>query len=478
MRDIARAIGCLDAYLNSWTDESGGVHGYIIHHHRDYAVVTAPACWTQGVRILGHLELYKKTTEARWLEAAELESNYLAQAYCKMEHLYHDSTTPLTLINNAWPTLALIKTATTMRERSRSGWTELMKVATDNLERRMISEHWDENKRTFYFCPVGYPAKRVHTYNQTAIAISTLCAMGAFSGDNRLVESYAMPAADHMIQMQDRSGPLRGGWGYNDEDSAHLYYYLYTALNLRGLLDLYEYTGKERFLESAGLAGEHLVSMIDPNTRLFSHRYVKTRKGAKRYPFPTMIATSGLGLHQIRRLNGQGFKFDVADNIRTLLDMQLPHGGFPNFIGSTDIWTPWLYPCEPEKKKWRDVVSVPFWNVFTFELLVDLLEGGKSIPEVKVKFPMNTDCDDGFCVEEGESYIRILRRANHRTVSYFDKKRDFLLFSTEKMRGVPFGAFANTEYATIRKLKRRINILVLAGFCALAAMLVSLLILF
>ncbi len=475
MRSASEAIASLDAYLRTWTDASGGVHGYIIHHHRDYAVVTAPACWTQGVRILGHLKLYEKTGERGWLEAAELESRYLVGAYCERMHLYHDSTTPLTLINNAWPTLGLVKTAHALRSDLGSGWQRMIQVARDNLYERILAEHWDPTASTFYFCPPEYPGRRVHTYNQTAIALSALCAMAEFSGDESLVSEYAIPAADHMIRMQDKSGPLKGGWGYNDGESAHLYYYLYTALNCRGLLDIYEHTHETRFLESAGLAGDHLAGMIDPHTKLFCHRYVRAGRRVLRFVHPTMVATSGLGLLQIRRLREHGFNYDIDESIERLVDAQMPHGGFPSFIGATDIWTPGLFPSEPAKRKWRDMVSVPFWNVFVFELLADLLPRGQIITNADVRFPLRISTDDGLVLEEDVDHVRLVRADTGRTVSYFEKKRDYMLFSTEKMRGVPFGAFANSEQATILKLKKRIRVAIIAGAILLVTVLAFLL---
>jgi len=87
LKDVADYLARLEDYLLSWTDEDGGVHGYIIHHHRDYAVITAPACWTQGLRVLGHLELYEKTGDDHWIESALRESRYLEGAYCWEEHL-------------------------------------------------------------------------------------------------------------------------------------------------------------------------------------------------------------------------------------------------------------------------------------------------------------------------------------------------------------------------------------------------------
>jgi len=467
LKDVADSLARLEDYLLSWTDEDGGVHGYIIHHHRDYAVITAPASWTQGLRVLGHLQLYEKTGDGYWLESALRESRFLEQAYCWEEHLFYDSTTPLTLINNAWPTLALLRTALLLRRRGRDGYLGFSNVALDNLEKRMIRLHWDPSARTFFFCPEGYWGMRVHTHNQTAIAISALCAADQLADEKSYVERYAIPAADHMIRLQEPSGILRGGWGYNDGDSSHLYYYLYTALNVRGLLDLYEHTGESRFLESAALGGEHLYGMIDGQTSLFCHRYVKKGRRVERYVHPIMVATAGLGLLQLRRLNGYGFSFKLDGSVDSLLGRQLPHGGFPSFIGSTDIWTPGLFPSEPERTKWRDVTSVPFWNVFTYELLVDLLEAGSKIRPPRVEFRFEMDTDDGYRFEETRSRVRLSRSG--RTVAYFDKTRDFMLFSTERMRGVPFGAFANTEHAVIQKLRRRVRRLAALGAAVWAA---------
>jgi len=472
--EVARALSNLDAYLDTWTDVDGGVHGYIIHHHRDYAVVTAPACWTQGLRILGHLSLHRKTGEERWLDRAEKESIYLASLYEREVHLYHDSTTPLTLINNAWPTLALFKSAQVLRE-ARGGSEELEQVAMDNLRERIIREHWDNDANTFYFCPVGFHGERVHTHNQTAITISALTAAAELEGDRNIVDRYAIPAANHLVVNQNKSGELEGGWGYNDAGSSHLYYYLYTALNTRGLLDLYEYTSDSRYLDSAALAGHHLMSMIDPGTKLFSHRYVSGKGKTKRYPYPTMIAASGLGLLQIRRLRRHGIELDPGESISELMKWQAQTGGFANFIGSTDIWTPDLYPCEPDKRKWRDVVCVPFWNVFTYELLVDMLDEGTEIPPPAVRFPYLEETDDGYEFQEDED--RVTLSVSGRTVSYFDKKRDYMLFSTERMRGVPFGAYPNCEIATIDKLKRRLKLLLVAGAAASAAVLILLVLL-
>jgi len=459
LKDIADSLAKLDGYLRSWTAEDGGVHGYIIHHHRDYVVITAPSCWTQGLRILGHLQLYEKTGDSLWLDLAVWESKYLESAYCWEEHLYYDSTTPLTLINNAWPTLALLKAAIVLRENGSPWSSRFSKVALDNLDNRIIRLHWDSCVRTFFFCPEGYWGTRVHTHNQTAIAISALCAADRFTEAASYVERYAIPAAEHMMALQERSGPLRGGWGYNDGDSSHLYYYLYTALNVRGLLDLYEHTGDSRFLDSAGLGGEHLFGMIDGETHLFCHRYVKKGRKAQRYTYPIMVATAGLGLLQLRRLNRHGFSFHLKRSLESLLEKQLPHGGFPSFIGSTDIWTPRLFPSEPDRTKWRDIASVPFWNVFTYELLVDLLEGETPIRPSEGELSFTIDTDDGYRFEETSNRVRLSKWG--RTVAYFEKKRDFMLFSTERMRGVPFGAFPNTEFAVIHKLKGRIRSLVI-----------------
>jgi len=441
--------------LDTWTDGKGGLHGYVIHHHRDYCVLISPTTWAQSVRILAHLDAWRKTRSSHWLEKARRGAIYLASSYVPQVHLFHDATTPLTLINLAWPTLALLRTAKALREAGDPGWEKLAEVPQDCIHKRIIPMHWDASVGDFFFCPPGFPAKRVHTYNQSAIAISALCAHAELYGDEELVDKYARPSAEHLLvdQVTDRRSVLYGGWGYNDGGSSHLFYYLYTALNLRGLLDLYEHTNDSRYLHSARMAGDHLIAMVDEDSGLFAHRYVRRGRKVTRFTYPIMVSASGLGLLQLRRLARLLKDDSYSLDPDRLTSLQQPNGGFPSFIGSTDIWTPELFPCEPTEVKWRDVVCVPFWAVFTLELLADLLQRGEDIPPPMVETSLSTKTDDGYEVVENESTVYL--KKGGLTVSYFLKKEDYMLFSTEPMRGVPFGAFANSAVSSLAKIKRR-----------------------
>ncbi len=456
-RETALHISNLDSYLDTWTDGSGGLHGYIIHHHRDYGILLSPATWQQSVRILANLEIWRKTGDEGWLQKAFIGSRYLTSSYVGEEHLFPDSTTPLTLVNNAWPCLALFQCATELRDAGKSEWGNLSKVGLDCLRESIIPRYWDLSMGDFFFCPPGFRGNRVHTYNQTAVTISVLSSLERLRPGEDYLQRYAIPAADRLVEDQNQgSSPLRGGWGYNDGSSNHLYYYIYTALNVMGLLDIYHATKTDRYLESAVLGGEHLMGMIDPETKLFSHRYVETRGGYELHKYPIMVSASGLGLRQINRLNKLGYGFEIEDSIDALLETQQGHGGFPTFRGITDIWTPEMYPCEPDKTKWRDEVCVPFWTVFVLDMLAGLLPNGSRIPEPDAVQHLVKDTDDGYEIDENRDRVRLLKKG--RTVAYFPKKEDHLLYSTEPLRGVPFGAFPNVHVANTKSLSRRIKL--------------------
>lgn len=472
---IALSLANLNFYLDSWTAPDSGTHGYIIHHHRDYVVNIAPATWTQGIRILGHLKLFKKTNDQYWLQKVISGCDYLYKSYIWDEHIYTDSTTPLTLINNAWPTLSLLESCLVLGDLDPKRCQKYLRVAKDHVLGRILPYHWDQDVKTFFFCPETFPANRVHTYNQNAIVAPLFYILSEIEDDKKYIEEYAKPTIDHLVEGQivdDPESLLYGGWGYNDGRSSHLFYYLYTALNMRGLLDVYEHSYTTRYLESAKLAGIHLKKMLSETTGLFKHRYVKKGKKVLEFTYPTMIAASGLGLLQIKRLEKWGIYLDIEENVYTLLKFQNSHGGFQNFIGVTDIWAPSLFPCEPEKVKWRDVISVPFWNVFAFELFAYLLEDGQNIPPPNATFPLILKTDDGIIVEEEQDYVRLSK--NGTTQAFFQKKSDTMLYSTLPCRGAPFGTFNPAQDVTIRKLR---EILKKAGLLGCTALLIETIIL-
>ena len=65
---LIQAIINLDSWIQSWTDDEGGIHGYVIHHHRDCLTTIIPDTWTQSLILMAHSTLYKKTKEEKWLK--------------------------------------------------------------------------------------------------------------------------------------------------------------------------------------------------------------------------------------------------------------------------------------------------------------------------------------------------------------------------------------------------------------------------
>lgn len=412
---IRQALANLDAWIQTWTDLKGGIHGFVIHHHQDCLTILAPDTWTQSPSLITHSTLYKKTGNDKWLKKATMEAKYLCDHYLNDLHVYntasheykHEGKPPL--IGNAFPTLALLNFISMIDKEQNSIFDLVMDVTSDNIDNYFLKRQWDKVDNTFFaHFEAIRGTGRPHVHNMTSLAISALIAYAQLTDKFNYVEDYAIPAGEHILSCQNMTGKNSyGGYPYNDGRSRDLYHTLYHAMTMRGIIDLYEFTRDREFLNSANIAAKHLMKLIDEKTHFFFHR-VKREK-IERYP--QWIAGCGTIIHQIKRLESHGYRYDLNRTINSLLEQQHPHGGFPTFLGFTDLFYPNLFPAEPEKRKWRDVIATPNWNCFVFELLSFLIEQGSIIPKQTCKFPILIPCDDGknsqaYSIYENKTLVR------------------------------------------------------------------------
>ena len=414
---MSQALANLDAWIQTWTDAKGGIHGYVVHHHQDCLLILVPDTWTQSPILMAHSALYEKTGEQKWLKKATMEAKYLCAHYLRDLHVYHAATheykhkSKPPLIGNALPTLAILDFVSKIDKEQNPIFDLVLDVTTDNIENYFLKQQWDKKNCTFYghFEPIGRTG-RPHIHNMTSLAISALIAYARVTDKFDFVEDYAIPAGEHILSCQNMTGENSyGGYPYNDGRSRNLYFSLYHAITMRGIIDLYEFTHDKEFLNSANIAAKHLMRLIDEETHLFFHR-VKREKIIR---YPQWLAGSGTIIHQIRRLEPHGCRYDLNRTINSLLEQQHPHGGFPTFLGFSDLFSPKLFPAEPEKRKWRDVLATPNWNCFTFELLSYLIKKGSVIPEPTSKFPLVLRCDEGknssaYTIYERKEIVRFI----------------------------------------------------------------------
>jgi len=395
MVDMLQSISNLDYWLDTWKDDNNGIYGYVVHHHMDALMVISPDTWTQSAALLGHLNLFERTKDKSWLKKAANEGDYLVDNYIMEKHYYRNANyehkptkagAEDTLIHLAYPTIALLRLSKLLKKQN-IPYQKYLDVANDCIQNYIIKKCWDG----------GVFKSRVQKefiLNMASTVISALCLLTSFSDEN-YIEEYCVPTAEKIMLRQDENG----GVPYSEHSPEIIL--LYTAITMRGLLDLYEYTGDDKYLSSCKKAAGFLTGHIDPETKLFYHTVGKTKRREKVKKYPQWIAGSLVIVHQIKRLEKYGCSFPEANDVlKTVLSYQYATGGIPTFVGFTDIFMPKFYPPEPEKRKWRDVIAIPGWNALAFECLTYLMPKG-DLPKPINVFPGRYESTE-YTIEEGE----------------------------------------------------------------------------
>jgi len=404
---INQAVSNLWAWLETWLDEEGGVHGYVVHHHRDNLRFLSPDTWTQAPCILGLLRIYQKTGEKRWLKLATKLCDYVVNTYLHPLHLYHNSNherKPLGkpgIIHNALPSYALLEVAKEVKSATRQKY---HRIAKDNILNFLLQLR---NESTGALTSI-YHGKPSHIHNMNSAAVLALTALSEIEQDERYIEKYARPIAKHILACQVKTGHQYGAYPY--VDTQRIYRTLYSLITSIGILGLYEETNDPKILKSVDELVRNLANYVDSETGLICHYH---RKG-----FPQWIPDTLLFVLNTRWLENEGIEIpiNVDDVLTKVLSRQYEHGGFPLSIGFEDLSYTKGLPSRPEIKRWRDLLPTPNWNAWNFWVLAELLPQKSHINKPTVVFPQILETD----VEENEGPYKIVE--DEKKVIFTSKK--------------------------------------------------------
>jgi hypothetical protein len=368
--------------------------------------VISPDTWTQSAAILGHLKLFRRTCQKKWLDKAAKEADYLVENYLWERSIYKNSVfehkpgsfeVQASLIHNAYPSYALLKLCKALKKEKRD-YKRFFKVAKDNVENFIIKQCWDKKNKVLHR---SAQEKGKHfVLNMASTGLRAILYLDELEPRGR-IKKYCIPLAEKIISLQEN----KGAFPYTDEKK--LSPLIYTAIAMQGLLSLYKRVKKEKYLTACKEAALFLVENIDPETKLFYHRL----EGKKLKKFPEFVAGSMVIAHQIKRLEEFGISFKQVDEVvKSVLKKQCMNGALPNFVGFSDVFMPEFYPAEPEKKKWRDVIAVPGWNALAFNALTHWLPEKTSLPKARIKFPATYNSNEYNIVED------------RKKVMFFDRK--------------------------------------------------------
>jgi hypothetical protein len=408
---LVQALSNLWAWLSTWLDERGGVHSYIVHHHRDNLKILSPDTWTQAPCILGLLRIYQKTGNKKWLGLAVKLCDYLVETYQKPLHVYKNSNherKPLgrpEIIHNAIASYALLEVAKEIKNQGEE-WHPYYKTAKDNVENFLL-KRWDENIGS----PISfYHGKPSHIHNMSSATILAFAALSEIEEKEIYIKKYCKKIGRYILYCQIKKGKLAGAYPY--VNTLKSYRTLYTLITCLGLAKLYEKTNNREFLVSVSNAAQNLSNFIDPQTSLICHFH---RKG-----YPQWVPDTLLFIRIVEWLKNQGVAaFNDSQRImQKVLSMQYRSGGFPLSLGFEDLHYKRGLPSKPQIKRWRDVLPTPNWNAWNFWMLSELLPKNSHPNEPNITFPFTLETDK----EEKEGPYRIIEDLNK--VTFIEKERE------------------------------------------------------
>ncbi|GAG72192.1 unnamed protein product, partial [marine sediment metagenome] len=322
--------------LQTWKTKEGAYNGYVIHRHdlkRMFKIHDTP--WSQGPIINGYLNLYQKTKDNKWLQeaiqAADLQCKRLHKTGKYIYAGFEDDRFS-SLVHNSLANCALLDLAKVLIDEGDDEKAQkYLETIKENIDRYIIGVLWDEEFGAFKFSEIDYYTPDIIRFvvNMNSAAVESLIKLSNLTGEKKY-QDYAIRVGEWMLTEQIKSSDLENGGINYSQVQPRVLISIYTALTMRSLDDLYYLTKDQRYLEMMRNAANHLINLIDPETKLFFYAIIN----GEIVKYPQFIAGAGIILKALDDAeNLIGEKFDYQNTLNAVLKRQLPNGGFSNFVG-------------------------------------------------------------------------------------------------------------------------------------------------
>jgi len=429
---VNQAVSNLWAWLETWLDEKGGVHGYVVHHHHDNLKILSPDTWTQAPCMLGLLRIYQKTGQEKWLKLALRLSDYLVNTYLMPLHVYRNSNhehKPLGkpgIIHNALASYALLEVAKEVKGQTDSQ--KYHKIAKDNILNYLLRLRDGSTEALISM----YHGKPSHIHNMNSAAVLALTALSEIEQDKSYTEKYARSIAKHILACQVKTDDQAGAYPYVDTERN--YRTLYSLITSIGIFQLYKKTNDSELLRSVKELVKNLTRFVDEETGLICHFH--------KVGYPKWIPDTLLFVLNARWLEDEEVEthVDTTSILARVLSRQYKHGGFPLSIGFEDLSYTKGLPSRPEIRRWRDLLPTPNWNAWDFWVLAELLPNKSLMNKPTIEFPLmlKTDAeeDEGpYQIVEDEKKVIFTSEEGQQIVGIFNKTSEVVDFCLIKERG-------------------------------------------
>jgi len=378
-KTVGETITRLDAWLETMRSPDG-YGGPVAHWWQNCLQFTGAGLdWRYEGIVTGYLNLYSKTGEERWLAKARRAGDDLVQGQLPSSN-YGNSCFELNPYTGGTPheaacDLALLHLAEVLREQGDPDWQTYLTTAERNIRDYHIRVLWDAETQVFR----DHPHIPSFVPNKAATLVEALFKLAALTGDEALIDAYALPTLEAVLAHQVQGGTLDGAiYQYSRQGQAVAKFFpFYIARCVPGLLAAYEHSGdacpersrRERFLDAARRAMEFVLRWRCEDGSFPQVVY----PGGRINRYPQWVAGVGDILRVMALLEAHGFKADSGPTLEWLLHGQQPSGGFRTAHGFASQ----VSQREPGKvPEFRDLLPVCGWSDKAFRYLTEALPGG------------------------------------------------------------------------------------------------------
>lgn len=362
-----------------------GYGGPVAHWWQQSLLYTGPGLdWRYEGIIAGYLQLWERSGDERWLTKACRAADDLVAGQLPSGHFAASAfeINPATAgtPHEAACDVGLLLVARALRDAGRPGWEGYVTCAARNLRAFYVDQLWDPQTQSISDSP------RVSSFvpNKAATACEAFFLLSELSDDDSWGERYALPTLDRILehQVQDR-GPLRGAIAQNSFGGrkTETYFPIYIARCIPALLQGAQWTGNERYAESAQSAMSFIARHAYPDGALPTVVYANGR--VNRYP--SWIAALGDVLRAADLLRPYGFHAGLGASVERLLVGQDESGGIQTARG----FVAQAGGVPSEVSDVRDVLHVSGWCDKAFRYLAS--HAGPDLP-VRTSEAFETEC--------------------------------------------------------------------------------------
>ncbi|MBX0326640.1 hypothetical protein K2Z83_02950 [Oscillochloris sp. ZM17-4] len=318
------------ARLDAWLETMRGARGYggpVTHWRQQSLIYTGPGRdWRYEGIIAGYLELWRRSGAQIWLDRARRAGDDLLGGQQANGHFAASAFESNPAIagspHEAACDVGLLLLARALSQVGDSSWQIYAGCAEQNLRGYYISQLWDANAGSFR------EHQRLSSFvaNKAATVCEALFLMSELRGEDVWGEHYALPTLNAILghQVTD-DGPLEGAIAQNSYSGrpVETYYPLFIARCIPALLQGYERTGVERYLDGAARAMAFIERWVGDSGAL----PLIIRGDEQISPEPHLVAPLGDVLRAADLLAAYGVHVDLGEMRRRLLDGQDASGG-------------------------------------------------------------------------------------------------------------------------------------------------------